>query len=619
MVQAILRLDAPPAPHHAADALAVAICHAMAPPLLRRRDDRPPAGQRRRADARQRRARRERRRLSRPDDAARAAQGAGRGEVTLETYLHVREDALQLYGFAEPAERELFEQLLSVSGVGPKVALAIVSGSTPADLRRAIALEDATRFVAIPGIGKKTAERIVLELKEKLGALEVGELRASRNWWRATHWSSSATRVVRRSRRWRRPIPTCQPEERVRRALRRRHEAPQFLAPTLRPEEDELERSLRPRRSTSSSARSASRSSSRSRSRRRGRAARRSTTCCSSARRARQDEPRVHRPRRARRRHPHRRRPGARAQGRPRGDPDRARGRDVLFVDEIHRLNRAVEEMLYPALEDFRLDIVVGQGPAARTLTLDVPPFTLIGATTRTGLLTTPLRDRFGMTFRLDYYEPDELAAIVNRSAGILGVEIGDDAADEIARRSRGTPRVANRILRRVRDVAEVRHEGVVTPAIAARGARAARGRRLRARADRPRAAARDRRAFDGGPVGLSTLAVALGEGRTRRGRLRAVPAPARLHPAHDRGAGSSPTSGAQHLGAPMGDCLEPLLGPPPVRVSAQEASSSDVVQMLRPNVAANSVFVPAWYWMSVTGTRGKFGPTLSQIRRRSG
>src|ERR671931_1205917 len=134
--------------------------------------------------------------------------------------------------------------------------------------------------------------------------------------------------------------------------------------------------------------------------------------------------------------------------------------RDVLFIDEIHRLNRAIEEILYPALEDFRLDIVVGQGPAARTLTLDLPPFTLVGATTRTGLLTTPLRDRFGMTFRLEYYEPAELGIIVRRSAGILGVEIDGEAADEIARRSRGTPRIANRILKRVRDVAQVRHDG---------------------------------------------------------------------------------------------------------------------------------------------------------------
>jgi holliday junction DNA helicase RuvB len=186
--------------------------------------------------------------------------------------------------------------------------------------------------------------------------------------------------------------------------------------------------------------------------------------------------------------------------------------RDVLFIDEIHRLNRAVEEILYPALEDFRLDIIVGQGPAARTLTLDLPPFTLVGATTRTGLLTSPLRDRFGMTFRLEHYEPEELARIVRRSAQILEVEIDEEAADEIAGRSRGTPRIANRILRRVRDVAEVRHQGAITTAIARealdllevdqRGLERIDRALLRAVVEK----------FDGGPVGLSTLAVALGE-----------------------------------------------------------------------------------------------------------
>jgi holliday junction DNA helicase RuvB len=186
--------------------------------------------------------------------------------------------------------------------------------------------------------------------------------------------------------------------------------------------------------------------------------------------------------------------------------------RDVLFIDEIHRLNRAVEEILYGALEDFRLDIVVGQGPAARTLTLDLPHFTLVGATTRTGLLTTPLRDRFGMTFRLGLYEPEELGRIVRRSARILGVTVADPAADEIARRARGTPRIANRILRRVRDVAEVKHEGVVTEAVAREalallevdehGLERTDRELLRAIVER----------FSGGPVGLSTLAVALGE-----------------------------------------------------------------------------------------------------------
>jgi Holliday junction DNA helicase RuvB len=186
--------------------------------------------------------------------------------------------------------------------------------------------------------------------------------------------------------------------------------------------------------------------------------------------------------------------------------------RDVLFVDEVHRLAPAVEEILYPALEDFRLDIVVGQGPAARTLALDLPPFTLVGATTRTGLLTTPLRDRFGMTFRLGYYEHDELATIVRRSARILGIETEDEAAEEIARRSRGTPRVANRILRRVRDVAEVRHAGAVTREVAAEALALlevdAEGLE---RIDRELLQAIVVK-FEGGPVGLSTLAVSLGE-----------------------------------------------------------------------------------------------------------
>jgi holliday junction DNA helicase RuvB len=186
--------------------------------------------------------------------------------------------------------------------------------------------------------------------------------------------------------------------------------------------------------------------------------------------------------------------------------------RDVLFIDEIHRLSRAVEEILYPALEDFRLDIVVGQGPAARTLTLDLPPFTLVGATTRTGLLTTPLRDRFGMTYRLDYYGAEDLARIVRRSARILGVEIEDEAAEEISRRARGTPRVANRILRRVRDVAQVRHDGAVTLAIAqeALGLLEVDGEGLE-RIDRELLRSIVHK-FDGGPVGLSTLAVSLGE-----------------------------------------------------------------------------------------------------------
>jgi Holliday junction DNA helicase RuvB len=186
--------------------------------------------------------------------------------------------------------------------------------------------------------------------------------------------------------------------------------------------------------------------------------------------------------------------------------------RDVLFIDEIHRLNRAIEEILYPALEDFRLDIIVGQGAAARTLALELPPFTLVGATTRTGLLTTPLRDRFGMTFRLGYYESDELATIVLRSARILDVEIDEAAADEIARRARGTPRVANRILRRVRDVAEVRHAGAVTIDVTREALELLEVDKVGLeRTDRDLLTSIAHK-FGGGPVGLSTLAVSLGE-----------------------------------------------------------------------------------------------------------
>lgn len=185
---------------------------------------------------------------------------------------------------------------------------------------------------------------------------------------------------------------------------------------------------------------------------------------------------------------------------------------DVLFVDEIHRLNPAVEEVLYPAMEDYEIDIMIGEGPAARSIRMGVPRFTLIGATTRTGLLTTPLRDRFGVWQRLEYYDDAELCAIVRRSAGILGTPIDDPAALEIALRSRGTPRVANRLLRRVRDYAEVRHEGTVTHGIclAALELFQVDGEGLD-KLDRDLLSAICHK-FDGGPVGLDTLAVALGE-----------------------------------------------------------------------------------------------------------
>jgi len=185
---------------------------------------------------------------------------------------------------------------------------------------------------------------------------------------------------------------------------------------------------------------------------------------------------------------------------------------DVLFIDEIHRLSRVVEEILYPAMEDFKLDIVVGKGPAASSIRLALPKFTLVGATTRTGMITGPLRDRFGLVARLDYYDDDELHAIVRRAAGILHVSIDEEGSHQIARRSRGTPRIANRLLRRVRDFAEVRGDGNITGAIADEGlAVFGVDHRGLDKVDRSILISLCQQ-FNGGPVGLSTLAIGIGE-----------------------------------------------------------------------------------------------------------
>ncbi len=187
---------------------------------------------------------------------------------------------------------------------------------------------------------------------------------------------------------------------------------------------------------------------------------------------------------------------------------------DVLFIDEIHRLSPVVEEILYPAMEDFQLDIMIGEGPAARSIKLDLPPFTLVGATTRAGLLTSPLRDRFGIVQRLEFYNTDDLAYIVQRAAGILGAAIDADGAREIARRSRGTPRIANRLLRRVRDFAQVKGDGMIHANLADKALNML-------NVDEQGFDHMDRRLllavmekFDGGPVGVDSLAAAIGEER---------------------------------------------------------------------------------------------------------
>ena len=188
---------------------------------------------------------------------------------------------------------------------------------------------------------------------------------------------------------------------------------------------------------------------------------------------------------------------------------------EILFIDEIHRLSHVVEEILYPAMEDYYIDILIGQGPSARSMKLDIPKFTLVGATTRAGALTSPLRDRFGMHFRLEFYTPDELTIIIKRSALILGVKVTDDGARELARRARGTPRIANRLLKRVRDYAEVKADGTIDGEIARAALDAF-------EVDHKGFDQMDRRLlmtmiekFNGGPVGLESLAAAIGEEKT--------------------------------------------------------------------------------------------------------
>ncbi len=234
---------------------------------------------------------------------------------------------------------------------------------------------------------------------------------------------------------------------------------------------------------------------------------------------------------------------------------------DVLFVDEVHRLNRAVEEVLYPAMEDFALDIIIGKGPSARSVRIDLPRFTLVGATTRAGSLSAPLRDRFGIINRLEFYEPEDLRKIIERSAGILNIDIEYSGAMELARRSRGTPRIANRLLRRVRDFAQVKASGYISDAIADQALQMLEVDRLGLdRIDRTVLLTIIDK-FDGGPVGLDTIAASIGEesetiedvyepfllqigfiNRTPRGRIATRLAYDHLH----RKMKSSPPSSAQ-------------------------------------------------------------------------
>src|SRR6266403_1863114 len=347
-------------------------------------------------------------------------------EVTLLIHTHVREDAFSLYGFLSSREKHFFELLLSASGVGPSLALKILSGMSVEELVPAIRGGDLARLTRIPGVGRKTAERIVVELKDKLEAVAIEAQKPAAASPAGAEADVVSATPIDEDLRIEASVRPKRLDEYI--GQKRVKENIQIAIEAARSRDEALDHVLLygpPGLGKTTLAQIIANEL--------------NVPIKTSAG------------------------PLLERKGDLTAILTSLEKKEVFFLDAIHRLQPAVEEVLYPAMEDFRVDLIIGQGPGARLHPFQLGHFTLIGATTRAGLITAPLRSRFGIVHRLDFYEPADLLIIIHRSAKILNIQMDEGGAEEIAGRCRGTPRIANRLLRRARDFAEVRAAGRIT------------------------------------------------------------------------------------------------------------------------------------------------------------
>ena len=409
---------------------------------------------------------------------SRVLEGVNSGEeAMLHTYLYVREDQLALFGFSSIQELETFQILLGISGIGPKAALSVLSTMSVEDLYYAVFSEDAKSIAKTPGIGPKGAKRMIIELKDKLNLEDLESVSGTEE----AAPQSSSTEGDSIADTVQALVALGYSNGEAYRAVHSVPEAEKLDAEQL------LKEALKKGESLDHVLLY-------------GPPGLGKTTLAGIIANEMDSNLKITSG------------PAIEKPGEIAAVLNGLSDGDVLFIDEIHRLNRQVEEVLYPAMEDFSIDIMIGKGASAKSIRLELPHFTLVGATTRAGMLTAPLRDRFGVVNRLEFYTDEELKVIVERSAELLGVKIDEAGAMEVGKRSRGTPRLANRLLKRVRDFAQVRYDGMITYEVAQTALNLL-------EVDSMGLDATDRNLleamitkFMGKPVGLDTLAAAIGE-----------------------------------------------------------------------------------------------------------